>query len=101
MTTTATDVFAFMEREGLNNLSCYPYKCPDCNVQFQCNACECCGKDGGEFPVEPYFSWRPCIACGDIAGDRYDCNGYSDRDGCVKEYEGGCEACVYRANYGG
>jgi hypothetical protein len=70
------DFADFMEREGLDNLS----------LQSDCN--------------EPYFSWRACVVCGAIAGDRYDCNGYSTRDKEVKEYEGVCQDCVYFAEYG-
>jgi hypothetical protein len=91
----------FMEREGLNNLSASRYKCPDCDEPFVCSACPQCGKDGGEFPVEPYFSWSPCVVCGCLeGGDRYDGNGWSERDQCVKEYEGVCGDCVFYAECG-
>jgi hypothetical protein len=91
----------FMEREGLNNLSASRYKCPDCDQPFVCSACPRCGKDGGEFPVEPYFSWSPCIVCDCLeGGDRYDGNGWSERDQCIKEYEGVCGDCVFYAEYG-
>lgn len=66
----------FMAREGLQNLS----------LRLDCQ--------------EPYFSWGYCEVCGrPEGGDRYDCNGWSERDKEVKEFVA-CEDCVYFAEYG-
>jgi hypothetical protein len=50
---------------------------------------------------EPYFSWTSCACCESMyGGDRYDCNGWSERDSEIKTYEGVCQDCVYYAEYG-
>lgn len=88
-------VAKFMESEGLNNLSPALLKCPRCDVEFDSGTCPNCGKDAGAFPVEPFLSSQSCDVCGTpLAGNRYSCNGWSERDQCVKEYEHVCEDCV-------
>jgi hypothetical protein len=93
-------VAEFFEREGLTNLTSSPYKCPDCDVPFECNQCPQCGKDGGQFPVEAYPSRHPCDCCGDPTyGNRLDANEYSEKFDEAREYVI-CEDCDYYAEYG-
>jgi hypothetical protein len=71
---------AFMEREGLANLSTVSEE---------------------EGCTEPYFSWRPCHCCGShLGGDRYDCNGYNPTTKEVQDGYSVCQDCVYYAEYG-
>jgi len=49
---------------------------------------------------EPYFSSRDCECCKrSLAGDRYDCEGYSPERSGIYEYSV-CADCVYFAEYG-
>ena len=90
----------FFRREGIQNLSTGHIKCPDCQVEFECSECPECGKDAGEFPVEPYFSWRPMrMLCRGEAGDRYDATGYNPTTKEVQEYSV-CQDCIYFAEFG-
>jgi len=68
----------FMERMDLNNLSTKSDENGNC---------------------EPYFTWRRCDVCGGLAGDRYDCNGYSPTNGIIEDIQA-CPDCVYYAEYG-
>jgi hypothetical protein len=71
---------AFMEREGLTNLS---------TVSEEEGLCE------------PYFSWRPCECCGShLGGDRYDCDGFSTKSGQAEGPFSVCQDCMYYAEYG-
>lgn len=54
----------------------------------------------GEGNIEPYFSWRRCIVCGAIAGDRYNIAGVDMSTGDVREFSCVCTDCVYFAEYG-
>ena len=67
-------VSAFMEREGLANLS---------------------STDG-----ETFISSRPCECCGDpLQGEREECNGYNPTAKQIQTYTV-CTDCVYFAEYG-
>jgi hypothetical protein len=71
---------AFMEREGLSNLSTV-------------------SDDDGN--TEPSFSWNPCHCCQRrFGGDRYDCNGYNPTTEEVQDGYRVCTDCVYYAEYG-
>jgi hypothetical protein len=63
---------AFMAREGLDNLS--------------------------SISGESYFTWARCECCGDIAGMREDCDGYSRVNKRVQGPYSVCEQCVYFAD---
>jgi hypothetical protein len=76
------DFDAFFSREGVEHMSSAPVKCPDCDVVLECSECPKCGKDGGEIPVEPYFSWRRCECCGStLGGNREDYVAWNMGDG--------------------
>lgn len=65
----------FMDRNDLDNLSTKNDESGNC---------------------EPFFSWQPCDVCGGLAGDRYDCNGYSPTNGIIDDIQA-CPDCVYFA----
>jgi hypothetical protein len=69
-------VAAFMESEGLANLS----RTAECD--------------------EDFFSWRSCDCCGtNLGGSRIDANGYNPTTREVQEYVI-CTDCEYYAEYG-
>ena len=90
----------FFEREGINNLSAGYRNCPDCDVEFDDdNVCPKCGKEHGEFPLEPFISSRPCECCGDhLQGDREEASGYCPATGEIKWFTV-CSDCIYYAEY--
>ncbi len=72
---------AFMEREGLENLSTV------------------CAEDGDS--PEPSFSWSPCHCCGrPLGGNRYECSGYNRAEKAIQDGYSVCQDCVYFAEYG-
>jgi hypothetical protein len=78
---------AFMEKEGMCNLSTSPYKCPECH------------KDSGQFSPEPDHTCRPCNCCDRSTGELWNANGWSGRDQEIKEFRI-CRDCEYFAEYG-
>jgi MoaA/NifB/PqqE/SkfB family radical SAM enzyme len=90
---------AFMEKEGMCNLSTSPYKCPECDVQFDCGECPECHKDSGQFAPEPDHTCRPCDCCDRSTGELWDANGWSEQDQEIKEVRV-CRDCEYFAEYG-
>jgi hypothetical protein len=66
----------FMDREGLNCLTTY------------------CEDDPTYTGPDPYFSWRPCECCGQIAGMRYDCQGYNPSTDEIQGPYAVCQDCL-------
>jgi len=68
---------AFMQSEGINNLSTQ------------------------EDQPEPFFSWSPCDCCHrPLGGDRYTCSGYNPTTKEVQSDYAICVDCYYYAEYG-
>ena len=92
-------VKAFMEREGIRNLSTGISECPDCKVPFdEHDNCPKCRQQIDSF-TEPYFSNSTCDCCGAEPGDREDATGYNPATRQVQRYSI-CLNCVYYAQYG-
>ena len=92
-------VAAFMEREGLANLTTGHLRCPECNVEWDEEKCPKCGGDRETFD-EPFFSWQPCQCCGSsLGGNREHATGYNPTTKEIQEYTI-CEDCAYYAEYG-
>jgi hypothetical protein len=92
-------VHAFMEREGIVNLSTGHDKCPECKVEFDDHdRCPKCDTHRNTWD-EPSFSWQPCECCGAIAGDREYATGWNPTTGEIQEYSI-CTDCAYYAEYG-
>ncbi len=90
----------FFVTEGITNLSTGLCHCPDCMVELDCQECPKCGKDAGEFPNEPFFSWSPCECCKThMGGNREYATGYNDITKKVYNYTI-CEDCVVYTAYG-
>ena len=88
-------VAAFMEREGIRNLSSGPSRCPECGSELEDGNCQTHG-----LVNEPFFSWRPCDCCGtSLGGNREHATGWNPTKKQVQEYTI-CEDCVYYAEYG-
>ncbi len=88
-------VKAFMEREGIDNLSSGHIHYPECKAEL----------DDGECPThgqvdEPFFSWGACDCCGThLGGNREHATGYNPTTKEIQEYTI-CEDCVYYSAYG-
>ncbi len=90
----------FFEQNGINSLSTGLTHCPNCEVQFEMQECPQCGKDAGEFPNEPYFSWSPCDCCNTHeGGNREDATAYNPITKEIFQFTI-CEDCAYYAEYG-
>lgn len=74
-------VDGFMRREGLNNLSYVYDDDGEPDETGILSRCECCKSPGG-------------------VGSTWRANGWSERDGEVREYDRICEDCLYYAEYG-
>ena len=95
-----SDVAAFFEREGIDNLSTGHHECPECHVAWDdADNCPQCGADR-ECMDEPYFSWRSCDCCGShLGGNREHATGYNLTTKQIQEYSV-CEDCAYYSAYG-
>lgn len=73
-------VEAFMQREGLNCLTSYPEDSPD-------------------YSPDPFFSWRPCECCHQLAGGRENACGWNaDLGEVCGPYEVCLDCLYYHAN---
>ncbi len=92
-------VKAYMEREGIANLSTGHIRCPACGSEWEEDRCPKCNVDR-EVADEPWFSWRWCDCCGTtLGGDREHATGYNPTSKEIQEYTI-CADCAYYSEYG-
>ncbi len=88
-------VKAFMEREGIRNLTGGHIRCPECGADLEDGRCPTHGEVN-----EPFFSWASCDCCGtSLGGNREHATGYNPETKEILEYTV-CEDCIYYAEYG-